>query len=132
MRTYTNWSIAEARSEFLERTNLVLYPPPLHCLSWEVLDEAERKIALRDLKGIARRDLSGFFPTQPEIHGDPYELRPWNSMDVWERRAVFKTLQVFSMAPCRHLVLIIYFRQPRSRINEKRSRLRFGLYAEPV
>jgi hypothetical protein len=80
--------------EFLEQVNIIPYPPPLHSFSWNQLTDFERKLAFGDLQDIARNDMLGTFVSQNGRSQEPRELRPWNLLDVWQRKSAFEILQV--------------------------------------
>ncbi|TEY54234.1 hypothetical protein BOTCAL_0240g00020 [Botryotinia calthae] len=42
-------------AEFLELVSIIKYPPPLHCYSWAILNESERKIALAELQDLSKK-----------------------------------------------------------------------------
>ncbi|KAG4436986.1 hypothetical protein IFR05_007524 [Cadophora sp. M221] len=90
-------------SDFIERTGIVPYPPPLHLYGWDVLTESERKIVLKELQAINKvhvhQALEAKNGAVVEKCGkgrkadEPKEWRAWTKMYRWEREATFNVLK---------------------------------------
>ncbi|THV51411.1 hypothetical protein BGAL_0112g00330 [Botrytis galanthina] len=91
-------------AEFLEQVGIVKYPPPLHCYSWSVLDDNERKTAMSELQELSKKQWhedrekeSGM--VLPMVGGrtksedDPWEWRHWDKLYAAEKQKAFDKLQ---------------------------------------
>jgi hypothetical protein len=56
--------------------------------------EGERKLALKEIQEINKQEACGFSQTEIPRGREPAEWQHWNRMDVPERRAAYKKLQV--------------------------------------
>jgi hypothetical protein len=56
--------------------------------------EGERKVALKEIQEINEQEACGFSQTEIPKNEEPAEWQHWNRMDVPERRAAYKKLQV--------------------------------------
>lgn len=88
-------------SDFLERTGIVRYPPPLHFYEWNQLVIAEQEQALKELQAInkncvllAVKDDHGGLNFKPGKKDEPKELRAWEMMSAVEREQAFNNLKV--------------------------------------
>ncbi|KAH7310108.1 hypothetical protein BKA65DRAFT_485319 [Rhexocercosporidium sp. MPI-PUGE-AT-0058] len=90
-------------NDFIERTGIVPYPPPLHLYAWKDLTEHERKVALKELQVINKDHVHQALEAKNgsilEKHGkgrkidEPKEWRAWSKMYGWERELAFETMK---------------------------------------
>ncbi|KAF7932187.1 hypothetical protein BELL_0358g00100 [Botrytis elliptica] len=91
-------------AEFLEVVGIIKYPPPLHCYSWGMLNENERKIALTELQELSKKqwredrekETGLILPnvgSRIKSEDDPWEWRHWDKMYAAEKRKAFENLQ---------------------------------------
>ncbi|KAF7886688.1 uncharacterized protein EAF02_003335 [Botrytis sinoallii] len=91
-------------AEFLEQVGIIKYPPALHCYSWSILDDSERKIALSELQELSKKQWhedrekeSGMVlpmvRSRVKAREHPWEWRHWDKMYVGEKRVAFENLQ---------------------------------------
>ncbi|KAJ8068385.1 hypothetical protein OCU04_003945 [Sclerotinia nivalis] len=94
-------------AEFLEKVNIVKYPPSLYLFDWNALNREERKSAIEDLQALERshwdgikenEDGQGFQSkssrrrTYPK-RNEPKEWRSWGKMYDNEKRQAFEILK---------------------------------------
>ncbi|PVH79765.1 hypothetical protein DL98DRAFT_655164 [Cadophora sp. DSE1049] len=101
--TFMNFYFRYRSADFIERTGIVPYPPPLYLYAWKDLTEIERKTALRELQEINKDHVHQALEAKSgEIiakHGksrkidEPKEWRSWSKMYGWERELTFNTLK---------------------------------------
>ncbi|KAH7377948.1 hypothetical protein BKA64DRAFT_750362 [Cadophora sp. MPI-SDFR-AT-0126] len=90
-------------ADFVERTGIVPYPPPLYLYAWKDLTEAERKNALKELQTINKDHVHQALEAKSggivAKYGkgrkidEPKEWRAWSMMYAWERELTFNTLK---------------------------------------
>ncbi|TGO09251.1 hypothetical protein BTUL_0174g00340 [Botrytis tulipae] len=90
--------------EFLEQVGIVKYPPLLHCYSWSVLDDKERKTALSELQELSKKqwredrekETGLILPklgSRIKSEDDPWEWRHWDKLYAAEKQKAFDKLQ---------------------------------------
>jgi hypothetical protein len=88
---------------FLDQEDIVRYPPPLHLLTWRLLNQKERRQALKSLQTINKEHICNASDEhglkRPKTgrfwkEGDPLEWRAWSNMREKERQEAFEKLQV--------------------------------------
>ncbi|TGO40014.1 hypothetical protein BHYA_0044g00340 [Botrytis hyacinthi] len=91
-------------AEFLEVAGIIKHPPPLHCYSWGILNENERKIALFELQELSKKqwredrekETGLILPkvgSRIKSEDDPWEWRHWDKMYAAEKQKAFDKLQ---------------------------------------
>jgi hypothetical protein len=94
------------KTEFLDQSRIIKYPPPIYAFPWKSLDKGQKKAALRKLQAISYKRYCQSLESKTgqilpkfksrENRDDPKEWRPWNMMNGDEREVAFETLQVYS------------------------------------
>lgn len=94
------------RLEFVDHTNIGLYPPPLHLLAWRLLNQKERQQALKALQSINKEHVCNALdehgrkrpkPGRYWKESDPPEWRAWSNTKEKEKEETFEQLQVSSI-----------------------------------
>ncbi|KAF7944478.1 hypothetical protein EAE96_010869 [Botrytis aclada] len=91
-------------AEFLEQVGIIKYPPPLHCYSWAVLNENERKTALGELQELSKKQWHGdrekecglvlpMIRSRIKAEEHPWEWRNWDKLYAAEKQKAFESLQ---------------------------------------
>ncbi|ATZ58816.1 hypothetical protein BCIN_16g04900 [Botrytis cinerea B05.10] len=91
-------------AEFLELAGIIKYPPPLHCYSWAILIESERKIALAELQDLSKKQwhedreketglILPMVGSRIKSEDSPWEWRHWDKMYAAEKQKAFDKLQ---------------------------------------
>ncbi|KAF5871091.1 uncharacterized protein Bfra_007604 [Botrytis fragariae] len=91
-------------AEFLELVGIIKYPPPLHCYSWAILNDNERKTALAELQELSKKQwhedreketglILPMTGSRIKSEDDPWEWRHWDKMYAAEKQKAFDKLQ---------------------------------------